>query len=133
MRVPRNIKEAYELDKHNGNNPWTLAIEQETTLLRDDFECFRAAQNDEITQEYQKIPLLWTFDVKCDGRHRARLVECGHVTEELENDDYSGVIDLETIRIVFLAVIFMGPESDSSRYCLCIHSCMYSRKGTYHC
>ena len=58
MRVPRNIKEAYELDKYNGNNLWTLAIEQEIKLLRDDFECFSVAQNNEITDKYQKIPLL---------------------------------------------------------------------------
>ena len=73
-------------------------------LLRDDFGCFRIAQKNAITHEYQKIPLLWTFAVKYDGRHRARLVAGGHVTEELQNDYYSGV-GIEIIIIAFTTAI----------------------------
>ena len=51
------------------------------------------------------IPLLWTFAVKYDGRYRASLVAGGHVTEELENDYYSGVVRLRIIRIAFAAAI----------------------------
>ena len=29
----------------------------------------------------------------------------GHVTEELDNDYYSGIVELETIRIAFVAAI----------------------------
>ena len=64
-------------------------------------------QNNEITQEYQKIPLLWTFAVKYDGRHRARLDAGGHVIEELENDYYSGVVGIEIIIITFAAAILL--------------------------
>ena len=63
------------------------------------------AQKNAITHEYQKIPLLWTFTVRYDGRHRARLVAGGHVIEELENDYYSGVVGLGIIRIAFAAAI----------------------------
>ena len=84
--VPHNIREKYELDKHNGKNLWALVIEQEIIQLRDDFECFGVAQTYEITHENEKIPLIWIFAVKYDGRHRSRLVVDRHVTEELEND-----------------------------------------------
>ena len=64
VRVPRNIVEAYLLDSKNGNTLRSDAIEKELTLLRDDFECFRVGNESEITEEHQKIPLLWTFGVK---------------------------------------------------------------------
>ena len=78
VRVPRNIAEAYKLDQENGNSLWTEAIDREVKLLRDDFECFRNGEESEITEDYQKIPKLWTFAVKFDGRHRARLCAGGH-------------------------------------------------------
>lgn len=102
VRVPRNIAEAYKLDQENGNSLWTEAIDREVKLLRDDFECFRVGEESEITEEYQKIPLLWTFAVKFDGRHRARLCAGGHRTRDPETDYYSGVVELETVRILFV-------------------------------
>ncbi len=79
----QNIKELYKLDKPNGNNIWTLAIEQEITLLWDDFEYYKVAQNNKVTHEYQNIPLLWTFAVRFHGRNRARLVAGGRTLEWL--------------------------------------------------
>ena len=46
--------------------------------------------------------LLWTFAVKFDGRHRARLCAGGHRTRDPETDYYSGVVELETVRILFV-------------------------------
>ena len=86
VRVPRNIAEAYKLDQANGNSLWTEAIDREVKLLRDDFECFRVGDESEITEDYQKIPLLWTFAVKFDGRHRARLCTGGYRTRDPETD-----------------------------------------------
>ena len=69
VRVPRNIAEAYKLDQAIGNSLWTEAIDREVKLLRDEFECFRVGDESEITEDYQKILLLWAFAVKFDGRH----------------------------------------------------------------
>src|SRR5210317_1019335 len=41
VQVPRNVKEAYQLDEANGNTLWTSAIQKEITSLHDEFECFR--------------------------------------------------------------------------------------------
>jgi len=38
-------------------------------MLLDDLEYFRVGDECEITDDYQKIPLLWTFAVKFDARH----------------------------------------------------------------
>ena len=43
VRSPRNIKEAYTLDKANGNTLWINNTEKEVKLLQDDLECFYVA------------------------------------------------------------------------------------------
>ena len=57
------------MDKENKNNDWAKAIEKEVKLLRDDFKCFEILpQGIYLPTDYKYIPLLWTFDVKFDGR-----------------------------------------------------------------
>ena len=106
IRVPRNIREAYVLDSVNGDTKWHDAIEKEVKMLKDVYPCFRVPDDpSEITQEYQKVPLLWVFAAKFDGRARARCVCGGHVTDDIEFDIYCGVVDLETVRTVFLIAV----------------------------
>ena len=72
-RVPRSIKEAYEIDRQTGTTGWTDAINLEVTSLKDKFSCFEILEeNAEIDKSvYQYIKLIWVFDVKFDGRKRA--------------------------------------------------------------
>lgn len=107
VRVPRNIKEAYELDKLNNDTKWSDAIQKEISQLTEEYECFQLAEGNVPPADHQQIPLLWTFAVKFDGRRRARLVAGGHVTPESEFDLYAGVVDLETVRIAFVAAALM--------------------------
>jgi hypothetical protein len=103
IRVPRSLAEAYKLDEINGNHKWRDAIKTEVNLLYKQYKCFTVHPNNEpIPENYRRIPLLWTFAVKFDGRHRARCVAGGHVTPDWEDDLYSGVVNLETIRIAFV-------------------------------
>ena len=103
VRIPRTLKEAYELDKLNGNTYWEDAIKREVGLLVDEYSTFRKTTDDDNLKEYQCIKLIWVFDVKFDGRRRARLVAGGHTTTALEYDMYSGMVDLESVRIAFVA------------------------------
>jgi hypothetical protein len=50
---------------------------------------------------YQKIPYHLVFDVKYDLRHKARLVAGGNWTVNIKEDIYSGVVRMDTVRIVF--------------------------------
>ena len=59
-------------------------------------------EENEVTDAYQNIPLLWTFAVRFYGQHRARLCYGGHRTRDLEIEYYNGVIELETIHIIFV-------------------------------
>ena len=54
--------------------------------------------------EYKKIHVHFVFDVKHDGRHKARLVADGHLTDLPSESVYSGVVILRGFRLVlFLA------------------------------
>ena len=46
--------------------------------------------------------------MKFDGRHRARLVAGGHVTPNQNEDLYSGVVDLLSVRLALLATSLMN-------------------------
>ncbi|MEL7079570.1 MAG: reverse transcriptase domain-containing protein, partial [Cyanobacteria bacterium J06582_2] len=104
VRVPRNYKEAIELDKANGNTKWKDAINLETTQLfeYDVFEDRGKAPRTKPPSGYKKIRLHFVFAVKHDLRHKARLVAGGHLTPGNNVDSFSGVVSLKSMRIAIL-------------------------------
>jgi hypothetical protein len=50
---------------------------------------------------YQKIPSRMVFDIKCDLRYKARLVEGGNWTVNEKKDIYSGGEQMDPVRIAF--------------------------------
>ena len=111
-RVPRSIDEAYEIDAANGNTKWTDAIKKELVSIVDDNEVFSILkENEKAPEGYSFAPLLWTFDVKFDGCHRARMVGGGHVTDDLDHEEcYSSTASLEDMRLMFVVAALMGLE-----------------------
>jgi Reverse transcriptase (RNA-dependent DNA polymerase) len=57
-----------------------------------------------IPSGYKKIRVHFVFDVKHDGRHKARLVADGHLTDIPIESVYSGVVSLRGFRLV----LFLG-------------------------
>ena len=53
-----------------------------------------------IPEGYKAIPCHFMYDVKHDGRHKARFVTGGHRTNTPINSVYSSVTLLEGIRII---------------------------------
>ena len=51
-------------------------------------------------QGYKKIRACFIFGVKLDGRHKARLVADGHLTDIPLSSVYSGMVSLRGIRLV---------------------------------
>ena len=102
------MREAYQLDKYNDNTKWGDAIAKEVSLLKDDFMCFRPAKANKIIDEYDKVPAIWAFTVKFDGRHCARACAGGHKTQDPIQDKYSGVFELKTIRIALVVAAVVG-------------------------
>eukprot|EP00957_Ditylum_brightwellii_P176389 13432034-Ditylum_brightwellii.AAC.1 len=77
-QVPRtgNVRGAMKLDKENGNNLWFDGQKKEASALRDMAIFELMPENFDLTG-YQYVPLIYAWDVKLDGRRRARLVANG--------------------------------------------------------
>jgi hypothetical protein len=74
--IPRNYKEAIEFDKRNGNTKWQDAnvLEHEQLTEYEVFVNKGEFHEGKIPEGYRKIKVHTIFDVKHDGRHKARVV-----------------------------------------------------------
>ena len=70
-----------------------------------DHDTFRSPEAGEDLSDHQFVPLVYTFDVKFDGRRRARICGNDGVVEKLDTAEvYSSVVSNNSVRtIMFLA------------------------------
>ena len=102
--VPRNHDQAMELDRRNGNTKWRDAEKLELKQIDEYQTFFDLGNNGKPPNGYTKIKVHFVYAVKYDGRHKARLVAGGHLTEIPVDSIYSGVVSLKGIRLItFLA------------------------------
>ena len=104
--VPRNYEHAVQLDLRNGNTKWQdcTKLEMQQLMAYDTFQDLGIASNTPIPIGYKKIRVHLVYAVKHDGRHKARLVADGHLTDVPLESVYSGVVSLKGFRLcVFLA------------------------------
>ena len=102
FEVPRNYKNAKDLDRRNGNTRWQDAVDLEMSQL-DEYSTFKN-NGPKIPAGHQKLRIHLVFDVKHDGRHKARMVADGHLTDIPLESVYSGVVSIRGLRMVaFLA------------------------------
>jgi Reverse transcriptase (RNA-dependent DNA polymerase) len=100
--VPRNVKEAFELDSMNGNAFWRNAIKTEIDSLIS-MECFEFHEKGHKPgNDYQWTTLTMIFDVKQDLRRKARLVAGGHLVDSLDNNVYSSTVKGISVRILYV-------------------------------
>jgi hypothetical protein len=102
FEVPRNYEDAVRIDQLNGNTKWQDAVQTELDSMNS-YQVFDD-HGTNVPDGYKKICVYLVFDVKRDGRHKARLVADGHLTEVPLECVYAGVVSLRGIHIlVFLA------------------------------
>jgi hypothetical protein len=106
FEIPRTYEQAVLFDKRNGNTKWQDASALELSQINE-YEVFIDSGHHtkaKIPSGYKKIRVHFVFDVKHDGRHKARLVADGHLTAVPLESVYSGVVSLRGFRLVlFLA------------------------------
>jgi hypothetical protein len=113
FEVPRDYKHAVELDRQNGNTKWQDAVALEM-LQMTEYEVFRNLGHRNRVQPpsgHKKIRVHLIFNVKHDGRHRARLVADGHLTDPGTESVYSGVVTLRGFRLVLFLAELNGIEA----------------------
>ena len=111
--IPKDYKQALQLDEQNGNSKWYDATKLEMDQINEYkvFQDHGKAQYDPKSRKvsnapngYQKIRVHLIFAVKHDGRHKTRLVAGGHLTPDPIESIYSGVVSIRSLRLViFLA------------------------------
>jgi hypothetical protein len=103
--ICRTYEQAKLIDVKNGNALWGDA----TINQIDEYITFiDKGHHSKVTQPAgsKRITVHIVYDVKHDGRHKARLVADGHLTVILLDSVYSGVVSLRGFRLVlFLAEI----------------------------
>jgi len=104
------VKEAKRLDEENGNTHWQDAMSLELAQLQECNTFWNLGRNAKAPEGYQKITVHFVFDVKHDGRHKARLVAGGHLTQPPLESVHSGVVSLRSIRIVVFLAELNGLE-----------------------
>jgi len=106
VKVPRNVKHAYEIDKENGNTMWRDAILKEMKNVR---EAFKVLHGEEKPPPgFQEIKCHLIFDVKSTLQRKARFVAGGHLMDAPKGTTYSSVVSRESIRLFFLIAALNG-------------------------
>jgi hypothetical protein len=97
--IPRNTKEALEIDHEVGTKDWFISIMKEMENLRMDFRVQEHGTHAPVRNK--KIPLTMIFDIKMDFTKKASLVAGGHRTDPPTSLTYLSVVSRESVRIAF--------------------------------
>jgi len=108
FRLPRTVKEAFEIDISNDNSLWSHAIAKEISKM-EKFEVFKTS--DSIPVDHSRLRCIMVFDIKLDGTHKARLVADGSGTP-LYEDVYSSFVAPEHVSLAMLVATINNLEQD---------------------
>jgi hypothetical protein len=96
IKIPTLVKDAFDLDKKNGNTYWADVIATEMKNVRAAF--WILPDGTAAPPGYQKISCHIIFDVKMeDFRQKSQLVSGGHKTEAPATITYASVVSRKTV------------------------------------
>jgi hypothetical protein len=101
IRVPKSVKEAFSIDKENGDHRWAESIQKEMNNVRVAFRILEDGEEVPPTDQFMNCHLV--FDIKFDGfRFKSRMVAGGHMIDTPPFLTYASVVSRETVRIALL-------------------------------
>ena len=108
VRVPKNIREAMEIDSENGDTLWMDAIRLEMNNVRVAFEEYDGDPNSLVG--YTQITGHLVFDVKLGENFRRKTRYCadGHKTGAPASVTYSTVVSRDSVRILLTIAALNG-------------------------
>ena len=97
FEVPHTVARALENDVEAGNTLWAEAIRKEMTAMFEMtvFQEWKDPSPPKRDDGWQFAPLRLIFDIKHDGRHKARMVLGGHVPNASGFDSYASTVKTE--------------------------------------
>ena len=110
--VALDHKYAMRLDEQSGTKLWHDAEALEMESLVTDFSTFKdlGTNHKNVPSDHKRIRVHFVYDVKHDGRHKARLVADGHLTDTPLESVYSGVVSIKSLRIVIFIAELNGMD-----------------------
>jgi len=109
--VPRNHSQAMDIDRANGNTKWKDAEKIELEQMGEYQSFDDRGIGYRPGAEFTKITVHFVYAVKHDGRHKARLVAGGHLTDTPIDSVYSSVVPLRGIRILTFIAELNGMDT----------------------
>jgi hypothetical protein len=101
VRSSKAVKEAFSIDKENGDHRWAESIQKEMNNVRVAFRILE--DGEEVPPTYQFMKCHLVFDIKFDGfRFKSRMVAGGHMIDTPPFLTYASVVSRETVRIALL-------------------------------
>lgn len=98
--VPRDPKEALELDRKNGDTKWKDSMKVEIDGIQEHQTLEFLPPGAKPPAGYQFAKLRMIFDVKHDLRRKSRLVIGGHRVDASGHTVYSSVVQLSSVRLL---------------------------------
>ena len=104
VHVPRDHKQAMELDRTNGNKMWKEAEERELAQI-DEYETFKDLGLNGIPPPgYKKIKVYMVYDCKPTLKRKARRVANGNLNETPVDRIYSSIVSKKGLKMtIFIA------------------------------
>ena len=100
VEVPKNTKHAEELDTQHGNTLWKEAYQKEIVSLLS-LGCFDFCPPDSKPgPDYQFVKLTMIYEVKQDGRCKARLVVGSHLVDPCSISTHSTMVKGASVRLL---------------------------------
>jgi hypothetical protein len=92
--IPRTYEQAKQLDQKNGSTKWGDATALELGQIDECITFINKGHHTKVNPPsgYKKIRVNLVYDVKHNGKHKARLVADGHLTDIPLDSVYSGVV-----------------------------------------
>mgnify|MGYP003326537431 FL=1 len=102
IRIPKDVRQAQQFDKENGNTLWMDAVRKEMENVRIAFKEYEGNPMELVG--YQRIDCHMIFDIKLSEnfRRKARYVAGGHKTKPSAAITYSSVVSRDSVRIALL-------------------------------
>ena len=100
VEVPKNTKHALTLDRLNDNSLWKATTDKELAEINM-HKTFRVTTKEDDLTGFKRLPYHIIFDCKFDGHCKARLVVQGNHSDPPKEDIYSGVVNMDSVRLAF--------------------------------
>jgi hypothetical protein len=104
IELPQSYKHALELDRQNGNTKWSDAIRLKISQMIDQFKAFSVVPKGKtLSSDFKRLRYHFVFDIKFDGRHKARWVMDGNFTPAMPREEcFALVVLTEAVRLGFV-------------------------------